>query len=44
MEDKKWTKEEAKEHFDEVQKCPECGGWYSANSLPVCFACAVGLR
>lgn len=37
--------EEARERHDgEVQQCPWCGGWYSAHSPRVCFACAVGLE
>ena len=37
------TEEKARERYDDPQKCPCCGGWYSPHSPPVCFACAVGL-
>lgn len=40
-----YTKERAIELYGEsnIQQCPSCEGYYSANSPPKCFACAVGL-
>jgi hypothetical protein len=38
-----YTKERAQEECEKIQQCPNCKGWYSAYSPPICFACATGL-